>query len=396
MKDDEPNGHRLYRKLFLLRDDVIFLNHGSFGACPRSVFARFQEWQRELEEEPVEFLWRRFAGLMDGARRDLAAYLGANKDDIAYVDNATTGLNIIARFLPLSAGDEVLTTDHEYGALNRTWRFICKKRGAHYKRMHISLPIARKEEVIDEIWSGVSSQTRVLFLSHITSPTAIILPIEELISRARERGIITVIDGAHAPGQIDLDLDKIGSDFYVGNCHKWMLAPKGSGFLYARREMQSMIEPLVVSWGYESEKPGPSRLLDYVEWQGTRDISAFLAVPAAIEFMRDHPWSEVRARSHDLLRHFRREITNLTGLAPITPDSPDWYAQMAAFPLPSCDGEALQRALFEEFHVEVPITSWNNQSFIRVSVQAYNDQEDLEALIAGLKSLLPSYKRGLR
>ena len=394
MNHVQPAGNEPCADLFLLRDDVIFLNHGSFGACPRPVFARFQAWQRELEEDPVEFLGRRFQRLMDESRGDLAAYVGAGKDDIAYVANATTGLNIIARSLPLAAGDEVLATDHEYGALDRTWRFICAKRGADYKRMHVSLPIMSRERVIDEIWSGVTPQTRVLFLSHITSPTAIILPIEELIARARERGIITVIDGAHAPGQIDLSLNRLGADFYVGNCHKWMMAPKGSGFLHARREGQQVIEPLVVSWGYESEKPGPSRLIDYTEWQGTRDISAFLAVPAAMEFMRDHGWDEVQERSHELLRRFRQQITDLTGLAPITPDRKDSYAQMAAFPLPPCDGESLQRAMYEEYHTEVPITLWDNQSFIRVSVQAYNDQDDLDALIAGLEELLPKCKRG--
>ena len=393
MNDDHSIDDALYRDLFFLRDNVKFLNHGSFGACPRPVFERFQARQRELEEEPVEFLWRRFAQLMDDARRDLAAYLGADKDDIAYVENATTGLNIIARSLTLAAGDEVLTTDHEYGALDRTWRFICAKSGARYKRMHVSLPITSVERVIDEIWSGVTSRTRVLFLSHITSPTAIILPIEELIAQAKDKGIITVIDGAHAPGQIDLSLNRLGADFYVGNCHKWMMAPKGAGFLHARREMQSLIEPLVVSWGYESERPGPSRLVDYVEWQGTRDISAFLAVPAAIEFMRDHHWGEVRSRSHELLRRFRQQITDLTNLPPITPDGEDWYAQMAAFALPPCDGEALQAALYEQYHVEVPITSWNGRSFIRVSVQAYNDSSDLGTLVAGLRHLIPKYRR---
>jgi isopenicillin-N epimerase len=233
----------------------------------------------------------------------------------------------------------------------------------------------------------------VLFLSHITSPTAIILPIEELIARARKRGIITVIDGAHAPGQTDLNIDQIGADFYVGNCHKWMMAPKESGFLHVRREMQSIIELFIAGWGYESEKPGSSRLIDYVEWQGTRDISAFLSVPAAIKFMRNHSWDKVESSCHDLLRGFRQAMTDATDLPPITPDSRDWYAQIAAFPLPACDGEGLQTALYEQFHVELPITSWNDQSFIRVSVQAYNEQSDLEALIAGLKDLLPEYSR---
>jgi len=184
----------------------------------------------------------------------------------------------------------------------------------------------------------------------------------------------------------------IRSRFLRRQLHKWMMAPKGSGFLHVRREMQSIIEPVIVSWGYKSEKPGPSRLIDYVEWQGTSDISAFLSVPATIKFMRAHTWDKVQSSCHDLLQGFRQAMTDVTDLPPITPDSTDWYAQMAAFPLPTCDDEGLQRALYEQFHVEVPITSWNGHSFIRVSVQAYNDRDDLETLTAGLRNLLPMYR----
>jgi len=222
--------------LFLLDPDVIFVNHGSFGACPRPVFAAYQAWQRELERQPVEFLGRRFAALIAEARTALGAYVGAGADDLVYVPNATTGLNIVARSLELAPGDEVLATDHEYGALDRTWRFICAKRGARYVRQPVELPITSAEEVVEAVWAGVTDRTRVLFLSHITSPTAIIIPVAELVRRAREAGIITVVDGAHAPGQIPLDLESLGVDFYAGNCHKWMMAPKGSAFLYARRE----------------------------------------------------------------------------------------------------------------------------------------------------------------
>jgi len=377
------------RDLFLLRSGVVFLNHGSFGACPRPVFEAYQRWQRELERQPVEFLGRRFTHLMAEARAALGAFVGAQADHLVYVPNATTGLNIVARSLPLGAGDEVLSTDHEYGALDRTWRFICSKRGARYVRQAVPLPIESAEQVIDAIWAGVTERTRVLFVSHITSPTAVTLPVADLIRRAREADIITVVDGAHAPGQVPLDLGSLGADFYAGNCHKWMMAPKGSAFLYARRECQSLLEPLIVSWDWESDKPGPSRLVDHHEWQGTRDIAPFLAVPAAIQFMEEHNWTHVRQVCHELVRYARRAITALAKVAPITPDAPDWFSQMAAFPLPPCDAEGLQRRLHDEFRVEVPIITWHERQFVRISIQGYNVQPDVDTLVEALREILP-------
>jgi isopenicillin-N epimerase len=375
------------RDLFLLRPDVVFLNHGSFGACPRPVFETYQRWQLELERQPVEFLGRRFEPLMRQARAALGAYVGAEPDDLVYVPNATTGLNIVARSLPLAAGDEVLSTDHEYGALDRTWRFMCRRRGARYVRQPVPLPITSSEQVVGTIWAGMTARTRVLFVSHVTSPTAVILPVAELVRRARQAGIITVVDGAHAPGQIPLDLEAMGADFYAGNCHKWMMAPKGSAFLYARREAQPLLEPLVVSWGWESDEPGPSRFVDHHEWQGTREIAPFLAVPAAIQFMEQHGWARVRRACHELVRYARRAIAGLTGLPPITPDAPEWFAQMASIPLPPCDAQALQRRLYDDFAVEVPIIDWHDRQFVRVSVQGYNTQADIDALIEALHDL---------
>jgi len=377
------------RDLFLLRPDVVFLNHGSFGACPRPVFEAYQAWQLELERQPVDFLGRRLAGLMREAREALADFIVADADDLVYVPNATTGLNIVARSLPLEPGDEVLATDHEYGALDRTWQFICAKRGAHYIRQPVATPVTSVQQVVEAIWSGVTDRTRVLFFSHITSPTAIITPVAELVRRARQAGISTVIDGAHGPGQVPLDLKQLGADFYVGNCHKWMMAPKGSAFLYARPDSQPLLEPLVVSWGWHSETPGPSRFIDEQEYQGTRDIAACLAVPAAIQFMKTHNWPAVQRGCHQLVRHARHAITELTNLAPVTPDAPTWFGQMAAFPLPACDGETLQYRLYNEFAVEIPITIWNGQPLVRISVQGYNTQADVDALLEALASLLP-------
>jgi len=398
MKKGSSTGNDGVREQFLLRSGVVFLNHGSFGACPRPVFEAYQRWQLELERQPVEFLGRRFAGLMHTARQALGVFVGADTDDLVFVPNATTGLNAVARSLPLQPGDEVLTTDHEYGALDRTWRFVCTKRGAAYVNYPLPLPIRSTEDAVETIWAGVTARTRVLFMSHITSPTALILPVSELIRRAREAGILTVVDGAHAPGQIPLDLSALGADFYAGNCHKWLCAPKGAGFLYARPEVQSLVEPLVVSWGWNRGEEvsglldlgeGKSRFINEQEWQGTRDPAAYLSVPAAIQFQEEHDWPGVRAECHELLQAARRRIEEMTGLPGICPDSPEWYAQMAALRLPTCDAAALQRRLWEECQIEVPIIERNGRQYARVSVQGYNTAEDVEALVQTLGKLLP-------
>ncbi|MGD1148355.1 MAG: aminotransferase class V-fold PLP-dependent enzyme [Thermoanaerobaculaceae bacterium] len=381
------------RDLFMLRPGMTYLNHGSFGACPRPVFERYQAWQRELEEQPVEFLGRRFAALMRDVRAALAAFLGADPDDLVFVPNATTGLNAVARSIPLKPGDEVLATDHEYGALDRTWTFMCEKARARYVRQPVPFPVESEEQVVEAVWAGVTPRTRVLFLSHITSTTALVFPVVELVRRARERRIVSVIDGAHAPGQLTLDLRALGADFYAGNCHKWMNAPKGSAFLYARREVQPQVEPLVVSWGWRSERPGSSRFVDEHEWQGTRDIAAYLTVPAAIDFMREHDWPAVRRACHELVRKARREVNEVTGQAPIAPDGDEWFAQMATMQLPCCDHETLQRRLWDEFSIEIPTFSWNGGSYIRISIQAYNTESDVAALVRALSRLLPEVVR---
>jgi len=377
------------KDLFLLDPEVIFLNHGSFGACPKTVFEVYQNWQRELERQPVEFLSRRIADLLAEARTQLAAYLGVESDEVVYFSNPTMAINMVARSLDLHPGDEVLASDHEYGALDRTWRFICRQKGAKYIQRPIALPITSQADVVEAFWQGVSEHTRVIFISHITSPTALVFPVEEICQRARTAGILTIVDGAHAPGQIQLDLNVIGADLYAGACHKWLCAPKGAGFLFARRSIQSRLAPLVVSWGYESEKPGPSQFIDYHEWQGTRDLSAFLSVPAAIEFQALHDWRAVRRRCHALASQTRARINTLTDLPAICPDSPEWYGQMFVALLPAgVATEGLKARLYEEYHIEVPLHRWNNQPLIRVSFQVYNDTADTDALLMALRELL--------
>jgi isopenicillin-N epimerase len=378
------------RNEFLLDDEVIFLNHGSFGACPRPVFEVYQDWQLDLERQPVEFLIRRATGLLADAREQLAIYLNTEADDVVYFPNPTTAINMVLRCLDLQAGDEILTTDHEYGAMDRTWRYLCKKSGANYIHQPITLPVTNQGDFVETFWQGVTPRTRVIFISHITSPTALIFPVEEICRRARKRGIISIVDGAHSPGHIPLDLSSIGADIYTGACHKWLCAPKGAAFLYAHPDIQPILDPLVVSWGYESEKPGHSQFIDYHEWQGTRDLAAFLSVPSAIQFQNENHWDMVRHRCHQLAAQARHKINTITGLESISPDGPEWFGQMVAVRLPELvDPEALQERLNAEYQIEVMTHTWKEQPFMRISFQAYNQQTDLETLLNALEEVLP-------
>jgi isopenicillin-N epimerase len=373
---------------FLLRPNITFLNHGSFGACPRPVFQTYQNWQLELEGQPVEFLGRRISGLLSEARAKLGAYVGASGDDLAFVPNATHGVNIVARSLDLQPGDEVLGTDHEYGAVERTWRFVCGQRGARYVTQAIPMPFSDPAAIVEQLWAGVTPRTKVIVVSHISSPTALIFPVAAICARAREAGIISVIDGAHAPGQIDLDMAAIGADYYTGNCHKWLCSPKGAGFLYAPPARQALLHPLVVSWGWESLKPSGSPFVDYFEWSGTADPAAYLTVPAAIAFQQQHSWPQVRAACHQLLSQARAKVAALSDQPAISPDSAEWWSQMAALPLPECDPLELKRRLWDEEQIEVPIVTFNGRHFVRVSIQAYNSAEDVEHLVEALGRFL--------
>jgi len=386
-----------YKALFLLDAGVIFLNHGSFGACPRPVFEAYQAWQRKLESQPVQFFGRDYAGYDKHARQVLGVELNADPEDLVYIPNATYGVNVIAHSLSdhpgssLRPGDEILTTDHEYGACNHAWEYACRKTGVKYIYQPIPLPVSSPEEIVERFWQGVTPRTRLIYLSHITSPTALRFPVEAICQRARQAGILTVIDGAHAPGQIPLDLRAIGADFYTGNCHKWMMAPKGAAFLYARPEVQPLVEPLIVGWGWnpDSSKIQGSPFFSYLQWTGTKDPAAALSVPAAIQFAAEHNWETIRQQCHALLRQTIQRICDLTGLPPFYPLDSDFYRQMGLAPLPpDADLEAWRRRLLADYRIEIPVIEWNGQKFLRLSVQGYNTPEDLEALVKAVKALL--------
>lgn len=377
---------------FLLDPQVKFLNHGSFGATPRPVFEVYQQWQRELENQPVEFLGRRAPELLAAARAALADYLGTQADNLVYVTNATSGLNIVARSLALGPGDEVLTSNHEYGALDRTWQFLSEEKGFSYRRVTVPIPVSTPDEFVDRFWAQISSQTRIIFLSHITSPTALTFPVAEICRLARQHGILTVIDGAHVPGQIPLNLTELGADFYSGNLHKWLCAPKGAAFLYANPAYQQLLKPLIVSWGFRPETPGPSAFIDLLEWSGTRDLAAFLSVPEAIRFQAQHNWADYQTRCHELAGQAAVEVCRIFGLSPLSPIPSDWYGQMISAPLPEwVNVVEWKERLYAERKIEVPLLRWESHPLIRISFQAYNSPADLDALLSALDRLRDSH-----
>jgi isopenicillin-N epimerase len=353
------------RELFLLDPDVTYLNHGSFGACPRPVFERYQHWQRELEREPVQFIRNRLHDLLAEARSELGEFVGAPADDLTFVQNATTGVNVAARALDLQPGDEVLATDLEYGACDLTWAHVCERAGARYVQADV-----------DRLFEARTERTRAVFVSHVTSETALSLPVEEIVARARSEGLTTIVDGAHAVAQVDLDLTALGADFYAATLHKWLCGPKGSGFLYVRPEWQERTHPPIVSWGYSE----PATFISRTERQGTRDSAAYLAVPDAIAFVREHTLAE-RERCVALAREARRELCDLLGTEPLAPE--EQILQMASVCLPRPDPDLSQR-LFDEHRIEIP--TMRDDELLRISVAAYTQREDVDRLLEALAS----------
>lgn len=366
---------------FLIRDDIIFLNHGSFGACPKPVFAEYQAWQLELERQPVEFLLRRRNELLPRARQKIAEYLNASGDDIVFVTNATYGLSAALRSIPLAAGDQILTTNHEYGAVYRLLEFVAKRSGADIVKHQIRLPYEGDSAFVGDFFKSVTANTRVIVMSHITSPTALIFPVKQICQEARELGILTVIDGAHAPGQIPLDLAAVDADVYSGNFHKWLCAPKGSAFLHVRPDSQDMIDPLVISHGCRDG----AGFVERHEWIGTKDIAAYLSVPAAIAYQRRHDWPQVRHECHQLAAGLQAQLCDRYDLQPL---SINQFAQMVTIPLPDCDVGAVKGRLYEGYRIEAPVGWFEERPVIRVSVQAYNSEDDLLALSQALEEIL--------
>lgn len=381
------------RDAWSLPDEITYLNHGSFGPSPKTVQQAREKWSRRLESQPMDFFIRRMEEALDAAARRLGELIGTDGKNLAFVENATHGMNVVAANIPLEPGDEVLLTDHEYGAVQRIWRERCRRTGARLVVRRLP-PFGRAEEVVDSFLQGVTSTTRLIVVSHIASPTAVVLPVERICRRARERNVPVCIDGPHALAMRPLDLGRLDCDFYTASCHKWLCAPFGSGFLYVAPRRQQGLKPALMSWG-RSLGGRPASWKDEFTWPGTRDPAPYLALPAAIEFLESVGWETFRRRTHELARYAKDRVTELTGLPPLVPDDLQWYGSMISLPLSSGREtptqpnrpDPLQVALWERRRIEVPVMRWHGRRLLRVSCHLYNDETDIDRLVAALRQL---------
>ena len=374
------------KQKFILDKDITFLNHGSFGACPRPVFEDYQNWQRELEKQPVEFLTKGIWSPLRNSRKKLGEFVGCDEGELLLFHNPTTAIANVINSLRFSTGDEVLMTDHEYGALVRQWNVWGQKNGVGIVKQKIPLPVHSEQEFVDSFWTGVNKNTRVIFISQITSPTAIIFPIEQIIKKAKENGILTIVDGAHVPGHIDINIHDLGCDFYTGAIHKWLCGPKGSSFLYVNKAHHDWINPIIYSWGKDGDDPGPSEFLQDFQWQGTRDMSSFLTIPRSIEFYIKHI-RPLQLSCRQMIIESLASFESVLGTRPITIGD-GWIGQMVSHPLPSSAPRDLKDILWNKYRIEIPIFDWGGTSYIRSSIQVYNEKKDVESLMNALDSIL--------
>ena len=367
---------------FMLDPDIIHLNHGSYGSCPKPIFNSHIKWQKTLELNPTKHLGFDLYNYLEKSRKALSNYVHCNKDDIVYFPNPSTALNTVIKSLDLKPGDEILSSNHEYGALDKTWNYMSKKKGIKYIQTSIPLPLLSEEDFINRFIDNITSKTKIIFLSHITSSTGLIFPVKEICKIAKERNIISIIDGAHVPGHIELNIKDLDPDIYTGACHKWMCSPKGTAFLYVNKNLQNIIEPLVISWGYESDNPGTSQFLDYLEWQGTNDMSSYLTIPDTINFLEKNNWENIAKKCRELNLWARNEINQLLKIEPISNDK--FLGQMSSIPMQSSDIIQDQIDFYLNYKIQIPFIKWHNKEFFRISIQVYNSKKDIVKLLEAL------------
>jgi isopenicillin-N epimerase len=395
---ERPIISNAFTKHWQLDPAVTFLNHGAFGACPISVLVQQQTFRQRLEQEPLRFVMREFEPLLDAARAALANFVNADPADLVFVPNATTGVNSVLRSLTFVTGDELLITNHAYNACRNALDFVAQRWGAKIVIATIPFPLEGAEQIIQAVLDCVTPRTKLALLDHITSPTAIIFPLRKLVHVLSQHGIDSLVDGAHAPGMVPLNLLDIGAAYYTGNCHKWMCAPKGAAFLYVKGgDRQSRIRPLTISHGANSPRTDRSRFQLEFDWTGTHDPTPFLCLPAVLKFMDSQlpqGWLDVMAHNHALALQ-ARQILCETLKQPI-PCPADMIGAIATIPLPSSFGvpqygsngiDILQDWLWETHHIEVPVIPWVNptQRLIRVSAQLYNHVDQYHYLAAALR-----------
>lgn len=378
-------------ELWMLDPETAFLNHGSFGACPIAVLHTQQDFRNRLERQPLRFLGREFEALLDQAREALAAFVGASCEELVFVPNATTGVNAVLRSLTFSPNDELLTTSQEYNACRNALDFVASRSGATVIVAEVPYPIASPDQVIEAVLSKVSDRTRLALIDHVVSQTGLVFPIALLVQALSNRGIDTLIDGAHAPGMVELNLSAIGATYYASTCHKWICAPKGAAFLYVKKEKQAEIRPLTISHGANSPRRDRSKFQLEFDWMGTVDPTAYLSVKSAIEFMNSllpGGWAELRANNRNKAIAARNRLCELLNVAPPCPES--MIGSLATIPLHDGSYVELQNALFEKFNIEVPIVPFPQipNRLVRISAQLYNTAEQYEYLGQSLLTLL--------
>ena len=389
------NSSDALKSKFLLDPEITFLNHGSYGSCPKPVFEVYQKYQTDLESHPIKFMQEDVYKLLEISRESLSHYVNCDKDDLIFVTNPTQAVGTVIHNILINSNDEVLSTNLEYGSCDRMWTYDADQKGYKYIQAEINLPIEDKETFLNQFWSYASDQTKYVFISQITSTTGMILPIPEIVAEAKKRGIKTIIDGAHVPAHIPLDIKELDPDYYTGALHKWLCCPKGSSFLYVKKEKQVGIQPMLKSWGwgeeYEKFKSSvqlhsPSRFINVFQWQGTRDMSTFFTVPEAIQFQEEHDWDSVRSRSINMVIEARNRINEITKLPKICPDN--WLGQMATILFPIDDTVAFKKTLYNDYQIEMPVMRHIEHTAFRISIQGYNNQEDIDHLINALEELI--------
>jgi isopenicillin-N epimerase len=392
-----PSLAAAVRAHWLLEQDVTFLNHGSYGACPRVVLDAQQRVRDRIESEPVRFLNRELEPLLDAARAGLGSFIGAEADDLAFVPNATAGVNTVLRSLPLGPGDELVTTDHEYNASRNALDAASARAGARVVVAPVPFPLAAPEQVVESVLACVGSRTRLVLIDHVSSQTGLVFPVDRLVGELAQLGVDALVDGAHAPGMVPLDLDALGAAYYTGNCHKWICAPKGAAFLHVRRDRQALIRPLSISHGANSPRTDRSRYRLEFDWTGTLDPSPYLCVPEAICFMGSllpGGWPALMAHNRATALAARALLGEALGCPPPSPAS--MIGSLAAVPLPdgpvALQPDPLQDELTERWRIEVPVISWPAppRRLIRVSAQIYNDRPQYERLARALVELMPA------
>lgn len=365
---------------FLLDPEIRYLNHGSFGACPKPILENYQFWQNLLEREPVQFITKTAPEALSVSKQALAKYIGCDTEDFFFIPNPTMAVNQVVKSLNFQRGDEVLSTNLEYGAIDKTFEFYSKKNGFTYRKQNISLPLVSKEKFIEEFWKGYNEKTKAISIGQCTSATALIFPVKEICEKAKELGLITIVDGAHIPGHIPLNLHEIKADFYTGTLHKWLLGPKGSTFLYVNKNFQNRLEPLIISWGYEAAKPTKSKFLEENEMQGTRDISAFLTAPAIMNFFEENEMEQRQAECRKVVLEQYPQFCELLRTEPLSPVTEEFLGQMCSIPIKTENPVALKETLYNDYKIEIPVMFARDQTYLRISYQVYNRIDDLEYL----------------